>query len=68
MLKKTAGVSEAKSKASVPKGKAKKIRSLIVPAVFIVIGVQYTKLDESKKRFIKHLAKQIPYLPGRYYA
>ena len=28
----------------------------------------YSQQDESKKRFIKHLARQVPYLPGRYYA
>lgn len=28
----------------------------------------YLKQDESRKRYIKHLGKQIPYLPARYYA
>lgn len=41
--------------------------------VFLLLGLalaiaQYMKLDDSKKRFIKHLVKQVPYLPGRYYA
>jgi hypothetical protein len=30
--------------------------------------VYYRSLDESKQRFIKHLAKQVPYLPARYFA
>jgi len=41
--------------------------------VFLLVGIalgiaRYTKLDESKKRFIKHLVKQVPYLPARYFA
>ncbi|MFH1149982.1 MAG: hypothetical protein V1748_05885 [Actinomycetota bacterium] len=28
----------------------------------------YMTRDESKKRYIKHLARQVPYLPARYYA
>jgi len=36
----------------------------------LVAGLAFkvTQLDESKKRFIIHLAKQAPYLPGRYFA
>lgn len=30
--------------------------------------VYYRSLDESRKRFIKHLARQVPYLPARYFA
>ncbi len=37
---------------------------LIVP----IFAVLYMRADISKRRFIKHLAKQIPYLPGRYFA
>jgi hypothetical protein len=64
----TARVSAAKSKDGARKGKSGKVRLLIALIIPIAIGVQYTKLDESKKRFINHLAKQVPYLPGRYYA
>lgn len=39
--------------------------------VVVLLGLavyRYTQLDESKKRFIKHLLKQVPYLPARYFA
>ena len=48
--------------------KKKKLKKLILLAVIAGMAYQYTQLDESKKRFIVHLAKQAPYLPGRYYA
>lgn len=47
---------------------SKKIKPLLGLAVVAVLVMQYMRLDESKKRFIKHLAKQAPYLPGRYCA
>ena len=50
------------------KSKSKKFKKLILLAVIAGMAYQYTQLDESKKRFIVHLAKQVPYLPGRYYA
>jgi len=50
------------------KGKTKRIKPLLGLAIVAVLVTQYMQLDESKKRFIKHLAKQAPYLPGRYYA
>ncbi len=28
----------------------------------------FSRMDESRRRFILHLLKQVPYLPGRYYA
>jgi hypothetical protein len=34
----------------------------------VLLAFQFTQLDKSKKRFIVHLLKQAPYLPGRYYA
>ena len=46
----------------------KKLRLLVMLALMAGLAFQYTQLDESKKRFIIHLAKQVPYLPGRYYA
>ncbi|MDY6795735.1 MAG: hypothetical protein SWK76_10730 [Actinomycetota bacterium] len=45
----------------------KKLRMLVLLALMTGLAFQYTQLDESKKRFIIHLAKQVPYLPGRYY-
>jgi len=50
------------------KSKSKKLKKLVLLAVIAGMAYQYTQLDESKKRFIVHLAKQVPYLPGRYYA
>lgn len=50
------------------KGKRKRLKPLLGLMIIAVLVMQYTRLDESKKRFIKHLAKQLPYLPGRYYA
>ena len=41
---------------------------IIGAAVVVMMVFQYTQLDASKKRFIIHLVKQVPYLPGRYYA
>lgn len=46
----------------------KKILPLLVIALAGLLALQFTRLDESKKRFILHLLKQAPYLPGRYYA
>jgi hypothetical protein len=48
--------------------KTKRIKPFLGLVIAAVLVVQYMQLDESKKRFIKHLAKQAPYLPGRYYA
>ena len=57
-----------KSKKEGKKSKSKKLKKLVLLAVIAGMAFQYTQLDESKKRFIVHLAKQVPYLPGRYYA
>jgi len=49
-------------------GVMKKLKPLILLALVAGLAFKFTQLDESKKRFIIHLAKQAPYLPGRYYA
>jgi hypothetical protein len=49
-------------------GIMKKLKPLIFLALLAALAIKFTQLDESKKRFIVHLAKQAPYLPGRYYA
>ncbi|MEW6553922.1 MAG: hypothetical protein AB1384_06520 [Actinomycetota bacterium] len=49
-------------------GMMKKLRPLILLVLVAALAFKFTQLDESKKRFIVHLAKQAPYLPGRYYA
>jgi len=41
---------------------------LALIAMVMLLAFQLTQLEESKKRFIVHLLKQAPYLPGRYYA
>ena len=47
----------------------KKAVLLLVMLVNIIgLFALYARQDESKKRFIKHLVRQVPYLPGRYFA
>jgi len=46
----------------------RKMLPLALIAMVILLVFQLMQLDESKKRFIMHLLKQAPYLPGRYYA
>lgn len=46
----------------------KKTMPLLVIAAAVLLALQFARLDVSKKRFIVHLLKQAPYLPGRYYA
>jgi hypothetical protein len=48
--------------------KCKKCRMCMCLALLVLALVWYSKQDESKKRFLKHLGKQVPYLPARYYA
>jgi len=37
---------------------------LLIAGILVIV---YLSLDESQKRTLAHLARQIPYLPGRYY-
>lgn len=46
----------------------KRMMPLLGAAALALLALRFTRLDESRKRFIIHLAKQAPYLPGRYYA
>ncbi len=50
------------------KGRGRKAALLILACLAALLALQFTRLDESRKRFILHLLKQVPYLPGRYYA
>jgi hypothetical protein len=50
------------------KGLVRRALPLLLVGMAALLAFQFTQLDESKKRFIVHLAKQAPYLPGRYYA
>ena len=45
-----------------------KCRAVALLVLIVLIRVWYSRQDESKKRFLKHLGKQVPYLPARYYA
>lgn len=41
---------------------------LIVIGVLAILGVVgYQRLDDSQKRFVQELARQVPYLIPRYY-
>ena len=46
----------------------KRMMPLLGIVIIALAAFRLTQLDESKKRFIVHLLKQAPYLPGRYYA
>ena len=59
------GKKSAESEGKTLKGK---MLPLLLLAVAAMMAFQFTRLDESRKRFILHLVKQLPYLPGRYYA
>lgn len=52
--------------------KERKLRRKLIPPILVILvagpALKYTQLDESKKRFLAHLGKQAPYLPGRYFA
>jgi hypothetical protein len=47
---------------------SKHMKKLILLGLVAGMAVGYSRLDESQKRYVKHLAKQLPYLAGRYYA
>jgi hypothetical protein len=55
-------------KKSAEKGLARKALPFVLVGMLALLAFQFTQLDDSKKRFIVHLLKQVPYLPGRYYA
>jgi hypothetical protein len=57
-----------KTDAGTKKKLSRKLKPLILLALVAGGAFKFTQLDESKKRFIIHLVKQAPYLPGRYYA
>lgn len=46
----------------------KKILPTLSLAAAALLAVGFMRLDESRRRFVFHLLKQVPYLPGRYYA
>ena len=47
---------------------SKHFKRLVCLGLIAGLAIGYSRLDESQKRYVMHLAKQAPYLPGRYYA
>jgi len=43
-------------------------RRALLAALAVALVARYATLDPSKKRFIKHILKQVPYMPARYFA
>ncbi len=68
MAKKEKRGKEIKSKVDRKRGIASKVKLLLLLMPVIALLTMYMRVDISKKRFIKHLLKQVPYLPGRYFA
>ncbi len=46
----------------------KMLRCAVLLGAVAAAAVKYSTLDVSRKRFIKHLLKQVPYMPARYFA
>jgi len=67
MLKKNGGEARAQANSGALEGGSLRIGPVLALAALVVMIMQYTRLDEPKKRFITYLARQIPYLPGRFY-
>lgn len=44
------------------------LKKLLPLAIVAALALQFARMDESRKRFVMHLVKQVPYLPGRYFA
>lgn len=44
------------------------LKKLIPLGIVAVLALWFARMDESRKRFILHLLRQAPYLPGRYFA
>lgn len=47
---------------------SKQLKRLMLLGLLAGLAAGYSRLDESQKRYMKHLARQAPYLPGRYYS
>ena len=46
----------------------KRIAFMVGVMAAIVLVLQYRQMDESKKRYLINIARQIPDMPGRYFA
>jgi hypothetical protein len=62
--------SEAEKSYKTPEVRRLKKVLMLVLAAGAVLGLAalYSRQDESKKRFIKQMVRQVPYLPARYFA
>jgi hypothetical protein len=45
----------------------KKIKRMLGAGALLGLVVAYFSLDESTKRYLSHIGKQVPYLPYRYF-
>lgn len=45
----------------------KKVRKILLAAGLLGLAAAYLAADESTKRYIAHIGKQVPYLPYRYF-
>ncbi len=43
-------------------------KKLLPLGLAAVLTLQFARMDESRKRFLLHMLRQVPYLPGRYFA
>jgi hypothetical protein len=43
------------------------MKKILYYGAICILAFGYTKLTDSKKRFLKELARQVPYLIPRYY-
>ena len=46
----------------------KRIAFVVGVVVSVVLILQFRQMDESKKRYLVNIARQIPDMPGRYFA
>ncbi|NPV60677.1 MAG: hypothetical protein HPY75_13600 [Actinobacteria bacterium] len=46
----------------------KKTLPYLALALAGLLALGFARMDQSRKRFVTHLIKQVPYLPGRYFA
>jgi len=45
----------------------KKVKRILGVAALLGIAAAYLSADESTKRYLAHVGKQVPYLPYRYF-
>ena len=45
----------------------KKVKSILGAGALLGLVAVYFSLDQSTKRYLSHIGKQVPYLPYRYF-